>query len=205
MQDWNTRLSWGEDQFTAAGAVLRLATGAGVKFPQLIDEMYCQVCKQTATNPSMLRRTRGLGLLLLLANVATPAEQEIRASTIRMVDRLLDGSSFERTSSNLSATRSSDTETVPATHTQRLCRALLKILTDDAAETVRIFPLGIGSSGLSDDLVAKGCEIVSGYVMGLRIESLIERRRKLEAQPTATLPAKQDKERFCTQCDFLYT
>ncbi len=150
--------------------------------------MYCQICKQTATNPSTLRRTRGLGLLLLLANVATPSEKEIRASTIRMTDRLLAGSNFERTTSNLSATTSSDTEKVPATHTLRLCRALLKILNDDAGETVRIFPVGIESSELTDALVAKGCEVVSGYVMGVRIESLVDRRRILAAQPTATLP-----------------
>ena len=184
----HTRLAWGADQFAAAGAVLRLAMGAEVKFPQLIDEMYCQICKQTATNPSPLRRTRGLGLLLLLANVAMPCEKEIRASTIRMTDRLLAGSNFERTSSNILATTSTDTEPVPATHTLRLCRALLKILNNDAAEAVRIFPTGMGGSGLTDMLVAKACEIVSGYVMGVQVESLVDRRRILAAQPTATLP-----------------
>ena len=187
-QDGGARLAWGVEQFTAAGAVLRLAKEAEMKFPQLIDEMYCQLCKQTATNPSPLRRTRGLGLLLLLANVAMPAEKEICKSTIRMTDRLLAGSNFERTSSNMLATTSTDTEPVPATHTLRLCRALLKILTNDAAEAVRIFPTGMEGSSLTDTLVSKACEMVSGYVMGVQIESLVDRRRILAAQPTATLP-----------------
>ena len=104
-----------------------------------------------------------------------------------MTDRLLAGSNFERTSSNILATTSTDTEPVPATHTLRLCRALLKILNNDAAEAVRIFPTGMGGSGLTE-LVAKACEIVSGYVMGVQVESLVDRRRTLAAQPTATLP-----------------
>jgi hypothetical protein len=182
--------AWGVEQFAAAGFVLRLAAGAGAQTPQLIDEMYCQICKQTATNPSTARRTRGLGLLLLLANVAMPADPEIRASTIRMTDRLLSGGNFERTSSSLSTTNSSDTEKVPGTHTLRLCRALMKVLNndDDSTASVRIFPAGIDIFALSDAAVANGCEIVSGYVMGVRIGSLIDRRRKLAAQPDATLP-----------------
>ena len=78
-------LAWGPEQIAAATQVLRRAAGAVA----LTDEIYCQLCKQTATNPSRARRCRGLGLLLLLACVQRPNDPEICASCIRMVSRML--------------------------------------------------------------------------------------------------------------------
>ena len=82
---------------------------------------------------------------------------------------------------------------VPAAHSLRLARAVIKMLADGADE-VRLLPPtnqsdgADGAAGLGDDELRTACEVVSGKVFGVSLPALVERRRKMAGVAEATVP-----------------
>ena len=83
---------------------------------------------------------------------------------------------------------------VPAAHSLRLARAVIKMLAEDAADEVRLLPpanpsdAADGAAALGDDELRLACEVVSGKVFGVSLPALVERRRKLAGAAQATVP-----------------
>jgi hypothetical protein len=191
------RPAWGPTQWEAAAAVLRLAVEHEV---ELTDEIYLQLVKQSFTNPSAPRRTRGLGLLLLLGCVTRPSEA-VCESLLATASGLASGHDFSRPLGRSGTVDShhrsfyggatdDDADSCRSGHTALLAQALIRQLQspgEDSMSAVPLLPAG-GGDGLSDTAIRLACQTVLPNVLGVELEALLMRERLLRGKVCAQVP-----------------